>query len=358
MAGETTEGATRVGLAGLGRFGQLHAAALTALPEARLAAICDPNPDALAAVGERYGVAARFASFEAMLAAGGIDAVFIVTPEPLHAEQARLAIDRGLPVFLEKPLAFSAAEGAALVAAAELAKLLLQLGFVLRFETQHAIVREEIAAGRLGPLVSLRAKRNCSRAWFPDYGDRVHPIYETSIHDIDLFLWYVGAPCTRVQAVERNVSGRRYPDGCWALLEFAGGATAMLETSWFVPDGAPANVLTPTWRGTLDAELEVIGQRGTARIRALDSGLALWQPDYAAVPETGLWPEAHGQIGGALRAEDAHFIACARSGQPSTIASAADALNGLRIAEAIVEAAKTGRPVELPRAIAFQPTRR
>ncbi|HET7095482.1 MAG TPA: Gfo/Idh/MocA family oxidoreductase, partial [Thermomicrobiales bacterium] len=314
----------------------------------KLAAVCDPDSDALAAVGDRHAVPGRFASYDAMLAAGGLDAVFIVTPEPLHAEQARLAIGHGLPVFLEKPLAFSAAEGAALVAAAASAKLPLQLGFVLRFETQHAIVREEIAAGRLGPLVSLRVKRNCSRAWFPDYGDRVHPIYETSIHDIDLLLWYVGAPCTRVHAVERNISGQRYPDGCWALLEFEGGVVATLETSWFVPDGAPANVLTPTWRGTIDAELEVVGQRGTARIRALDSGLALWLPDFAAVPETGLWPEAHGQIGGALRAEDAHFLDCVRSGQPSTIASASDALEGLRIAEAIVEAARQGQPVEIP----------
>ncbi len=347
MTETTTERAIRVGLAGLGRFGKLHAAALGAMPGARLAAICDPNPDALATVGDRYDVPGRFASFDAMLGAGGLDAVFIVTPEPLHAGQARQAIAHGLPVFLEKPLAFSAAEGAEIVAAAELAGVPLQLGFVLRFDTQHAIVRDEIAAGRLGPLVSLRVKRNCSRAWFPDYGDRVHPVYETSIHDIDLLLWYVGAPCVRVQAVERRVSGLRYPDGCWALLEFANGAVAMLETSWFVPDGAPANVLTPDWRGTIDAELEVVGQRGSARIRLLDGGVALWRPDYTAVPEIGLWPEAHGQIGGALRAEDEHFLACVRNGQSSTIASAADALEGLRIAEAIVEAATSGQPVDL-----------
>jgi predicted dehydrogenase len=348
MADAGTERTLRVGLAGLGRFGRLHAAALATMPGARLAAICDPNPDARAAVGDRHGVTARYDAYEAMLEAGGLDAVFIVTPEPLHEEQARLAIDRRLPVFLEKPLAFSAAEGAAIVAAAEIAKLPLQLGFVLRFEPQHAMVREAIAAGRLGPLVSLRVKRNCSRDWFPDYGDRVHPVYETSIHDIDLLLWYVGAPCARVHAVERRISGRRYPDGCWALLEFANGVVAQLETSWFVPAGAPANVLTPDWRGTIDAELEVVGQSGTARIRLLDSGFAIWQPDFTAVPETGLWPEAHGQIGGALRAEDAHFLASVRSGQPSTIASAVDALAGLRIAEAIVESARRGKPVDLP----------
>ena len=108
-----------------------------------------------------------------------------------------------------------------------------------------------------------------------------------------------------MQAVERHLSGLRYPDGCWALVEFASGAVGMLETSWLVPAGAPANVVTPTWRGTIDAEIEVIGDAGTSRIRLLDAPLSLWSEGFTAAPETGLWPEVSGSIGGALRDEDA-----------------------------------------------------
>jgi predicted dehydrogenase len=335
-----------VGLAGLGRFGRLHAAMLGEMSGVELAAVCDPQPDEVAAMVARFQGARGFADFEEMLDNANLDAVFIVTPEPFHAEQALAALSRGITTFTEKPLAMTSAEGEHVAAAAD-AGVPLQVGLVLRFDTQHALLKSNIDRGTLGQVVSLRAKRNTSKAWFPDYGDRAHTIYETTIHDMDLLLWYAGSPITRVQAVERHLSGLRYPDGCWALVEFASGAVGMLETSWLVPAGAPANVVTPTWRGTIDAEIEVIGDAGTGRIRLLDAPLSLWSAEFMAAPETGLWPDVNGSIGGALRNEDAHFIDSVRRGAPESIASVADAVMGLRVAEAIVTAAATGTAVEL-----------
>jgi predicted dehydrogenase len=337
----------RVGLAGLGRFGKLHAAVLGELPGVELAAVCDPHPDEIAAMVARYEGAQGFADVGTMLDSADLDAVFIVTPEPFHAEQALAALSRGIATFTEKPLAMTSAEGERVAAAAAASGVPLQVGLILRFDTQHALLRSEIARGALGQVVSLRAKRNVSKAWFPDYGDRAHTVYETAIHDIDLLLWYAGSPITRVQAVERNLSGLRYPDGCWALVEFESGAVGILETSWLVPAGAPANVVTPTWRGTIDAEIEVIGDVGTGRIRLLDAPLSQWSAGFTAAPETGLWPEVSGSIGGALRDEDAHFIDRVRRGAPESIASVADAVMGLRVAEAIVASAASGSAVEL-----------
>ncbi len=340
-------GNVRVGLAGLGRFGKLHAAVLQRLAGAELVAVCDPRPDEIAAVIARNDGVAGFADFQAMLDGIDLDAVFIVTPEPLHPEQALAAISRGIPTFVEKPLAITAAEGERIAEAAAEAGVPLQTGLVVRFDVQHALLKAQIARGDLGQVVSLRTKRNISRAWFPEYGYRAHPIYETAIHDIDLLLWYTASPVKNVQAVERHVSGLRYPDGCWALLEFASGAVGFVETSWFIPAGAPANVVTPTWHGTIDAEIEVIGELGTGRIRLLDGPLSLWSPDYTAMPETGLWPEAGGAIAGALREEVTHFIARVRDGSPESIASITDAVSGLRVAEAIVQSAGSGSAVTL-----------
>lgn len=336
-----------VGLAGLGRFGKLHAAVLSRVPGARIAAVCDPLPAEVAAVADHYGVAGRYSDFDQMLAEADLDALFLVTPEQFHAEQAMKAIARGLPTFLEKPLATTAAEGRRVAAAAAHAGVPLQVGLVLRFETQHALLKAEIGAGRFGDLVSLRVKRNVSRAWYAAYGDRAHSVHETAIHDLDLLLWFTASPCTRVYAVSRNRSGLRYPDLCLALLQFASGAVAMVETSWWVPAGAPANVLTPTWHGTIDAELEIVGTERTGRIRLLDTGLAIWSPDLTAHPETTLWPDIGGQIGGALREEVTHFLDCVRRDVPSPVASVADAAAILEIAEAIIESSETGREVAL-----------
>lgn len=336
-----------VGLAGLGRFGKLHASILGRMPQVRIAAICDPLAEEVASVGATYDVEGRYLSFDEMLQHPGLDCLYIVTPEQLHEEMVEKAIDRGLPTFLEKPLATTWESGQRIARSAEEAGVYLQIGFVVRFDVQYATLKAEIESGQFGDIVTIRAKRNCSRAWFDVYGDRAHGVFETIIHDIDLLLWYLQSPCTKVYAVERHLSGKTFPDACMAVLQFENGAMASLETSWLIPDRAPANVLTDTWYGTIDAELEVIGTRRSARIRILESGLEIWTDDVSRHPDPGLWPMLHGQIAGALREEDAHFIEAVRTGQPSSVASLADAVEGLKIAESIVISAGEKREVDL-----------
>jgi predicted dehydrogenase len=341
------EGQVRVGIAGLGRFGKLHAGVLSRLPQVKIAAVCDPLQEEVDAVAERFGGAAKFTDLDAMLAEAEIDALVLVTPEQFHNEHARKAIARGLPTFMEKPLATTADQGEEIAHLAKEAGVYLQIGFVLRFETQHGLLRQEIDSGRFGDLVTLRLKRNCSRAWFEVYGDRAHSVFETIIHDIDLAIWFTGSRASKVYAVQRNISGLTYPDACMAIVQFENGSVCALETSWLVPGQAPANVLTDSWHGTIDAELELNGTRQSARLRLLETGLQIWTDDIAKHPEAGMWPEVYGQVSGALREEDAHFIDRVIQKNASTVASVEDAVEGLRIAEAIIKSASTGKEVTL-----------
>jgi predicted dehydrogenase len=336
-----------VGLVGLGRFGKLHANVLGSLPGVCLAAVCDAREATVAEVAECYGVPGRFTDYERLLDETRPDAVFLVTPEPAHAEMALAAIQRGIAVFLEKPLATCYEDGQRVAAAAEQAGVLLQVGHILRFDVHHAYLKREVAAGHFGRLISLRVKRNGSRAWFPDQGDRAHPIYEASIHDIDLLLWYTGSRCMRVYAAQQSVSGLRYPDACIALLRFQDGTLATVETTWFVPDAAPANVLTDAWHGTIDAALELVGTEQTAHFNLLESGLLIWGQRLSQQPEAAYWPDLHGRVTGALREEVNHFVECLRTGRTSSVTSIADAVEGLRIADAIIASAESGREVQL-----------
>ncbi len=338
---------TRVGLAGLGRFGALHGRILNQLGNVDIVAACDPRPEAQDWARATLGIAQTVNTFDELLAVPDLDAVFIITPEDLHAQQALKAIERGLPTFMEKPLATNTVDAERVMAAAQAAGVFLQIGFVVRFDAQHAMLRSKIAAGELGDIVTFRAKRNCSASWFPIYGDRAHSVYETIIHDIDLILWYTQSRVERVYAVQRNLSGLTYPDALVATLQLANGTMATLETSWLVPDSAPRNVDADNWTGTIDAEFEIVGTKETARYRLLDSGVSIASTSGMVSPEVALWPEVYGAIGGALRLEDEHFIQCVRSGQPSPIASLDDALHGLQIAEAIVHSAEEEREVRL-----------
>lgn len=335
-----TESQVRVGLAGLGTFGRQHANVLAGLEGVELAAICDPRPESVAWVAERYNVPGQYADFEEMIAGERLDAVYIVSPEPTHAGMELAAFERGLAVFVEKPLAMNHEEGQRVVDAAIRAGTVFQVGFVLRFDPHHAFLQQQIVAGMFGQLVSLRAKRNITRSWFADYGHRVHPVQETLVHDIDLMLWMTRSQCSAVHAVERSFTGRANPDAVFATVEFASGAVGLLESSWFVPGRAPANVVSEGWHGTIDGALEVVGTERSAQLSMLDSGLKVWSDELVEMPEAALWPTLYNRVGGALRESSWHFIDRVRGRNVPEVTSIEDALEGLRIADLIIAAAR------------------
>jgi predicted dehydrogenase len=107
-----------------------------------------------------------------------------------------------LAVFIEKPMASNSLEAAQLQQAARSAGVLLQIGLVLRYEESHTLLREEVALGHFGELVSIRVKRNCSRHWASKYLDRCPTVFETLIHDIDLMIWFSSSRAQIVMAME------------------------------------------------------------------------------------------------------------------------------------------------------------
>lgn len=342
----------RVGVVGLGRFGRLHLRTLSETPGCEVAALCDVDAAALEQYGEEYGVDAIYRDLESMLDSAGLDAVNIVTDEPAHGRQARICLEKGVATFVEKPLATSKEEAEAVVRLADRTRLPIVVGNISRFDARYALLRREIEAGALGRIALIQAKRNFSRAWFAGFGSRVHPVFESMIHDLDLVLWYLPAPVTQVYA--RSFSSNDFveevPDVIVATLAAADGSIAVLQSTWLVPDGAPANLTGPPagtldlW-GTIDAQLEVVGTAQRGRIDLMAGGVDLWDGSHVRVPDTGLWPEVHGRVSGALREELAHFLECVRRREPSRIAPPETAARAVCLAEAILRSVKEDAPV-------------
>lgn len=342
----------RVGVVGLGRFGRLHVRTLSEMPGCDVVALCDVDAAALEQCGEEYGVDALYKDLETMLDAASLDAVGVVTDEPAHGRQARLCLERGVATFVEKPLATSKEEADAVVRLADRTGLPVVVGNISRFDARYALLRREIEAGAFGRIAMIQAKRNFSRAWFAGFGSRVHPVFESMIHDLDLVLWYLPAPVTQVYArsFSSNDSAEGVPDVIVATLSAADGSIAVLQSTWLVPEGAPANLTGPPagtldlW-GTIDAQLEVIGVSQRARVDLMAGGVDLWDDSNVRTPDTGLWPEVHGRVSGALREELAHFLECARRREPSSIAPPETAARAVGLAEAILQSVKEGVPV-------------
>lgn len=338
----------RAGLIGLGRFGRLHASILDSLAQVELAAVCDIVPDRVEAVAARYGVPDAYAQPADLLSDPALDCVFIATDEEHHARLALSAVEAKKHVFVEKPLAKSYADGKRVVDAADAAGVYLQVGYILRFEARHALLKGQIQRGEFGDLATIRCKRNPSKAWFLAYGHKRHPVFRTSTHDIDLCLWYTQSECERVYAAHRSMLGLENPDTCVALLQFANGTVGFIETSWLVPAGAPATV-GQNWGqvGAIDASLDIVGTEQTAHLEFAGPTFSVWTPQMTHYPELTAWPPLHGETVGALRAEVAHFVDCVLEGTLSGIASAEDAVAGLKIAEAVVTSANAKQEIQL-----------
>lgn len=348
----------RVGVVGLGRFGRLHARVLSELPGCRVSALCEIDESTLERCGEEYGVEALHTDLESMLRLEELDAVDIVTDEPSHGRQALLCLEHGKAVFVEKPLATEVKEAEAVAEMAYNTGLPVVVGNISRFDARYAILRRELEAGSFGRVAFVQAKRSFSRAWFAGFGSRVHPVFESMIHDLDLVLWYLPSPVSTVYAQatsgapdpENTPEGM--PDTLVAVLTAEDGALAILQSNWLLPDAAPITLTgSPSGAldlvGTIDAQLEVVGSRQVGKVDLLAGGPALWSDSGVRNPDSGLWPEVHGRIVGALQTELAHFIECARMNEPSSIAPPEVGAAAVRLAEAIVRSSELGEPIRL-----------
>src|SRR5258706_2905885 len=137
----------RIALLGAGRIGQLHGRLVAAQEGVDEVIVNDVDVDRARAVAETFNGRAVDTVDEALAAA---DAVLIAASTNAHADLVRRSIDAGLPIFVEKPLAFDLEETVAVVDKAEAAGAKLQVGFQRRFDPGHLEAKRLLDAGELG----------------------------------------------------------------------------------------------------------------------------------------------------------------------------------------------------------------
>ncbi|MGH3095781.1 MAG: Gfo/Idh/MocA family oxidoreductase [Streptosporangiales bacterium] len=329
-----SENLLRVGLLGAGRIGSEHARRLhERVSGARLVAVVDPDVDRASAVIAGIPGARAEADPFAVLTASDVDAAVIAAPGPLHEPLLLPAIERGLPVLCEKPLAPDP-QGALRVLKAEEAagRRLVQVGFNRRFDAEYRALKQSLDAGELGrPLLMHCVHRNPSSP--PGFTDGML-ISDSVVHELDATRWLLGDEIAAV-SVRRPRATSNAPEGLHdpqvVSLESAGGA--LVDVEIFV------NCLFG-----YQVRCEVVCERGTVTIGG----------------ETGPVVHAGGRWGGTItpgfperfgRAFDAEFQAwvdAARQGRVDG-ADAWDGYAAATICDAGVRAQETGGrvPVEM-----------
>ncbi len=339
----------RVVVAGVGRFGALHARVWRELG-ADVVGLCDVDERRLGQVARDLVVEAVSVDLPSLLARVEADVVVVVSDESTHADLAVIALESGCHVFVEKPLALSSADAWRVFAAAGAAAREVVAGQISRFAAPYLRMRQTLLGGGVGRLCSLRLRRDFSRQWFLSFGDRVHPVWESCIHDIDLAVSFVGRPVQRVTAVAARVAEDEAPSVVSALLEFEGGVIATVESAWLVPDSAPRTLAGAlALDGSIVAEAEVLGSEGILRQRLVADSLVEWTNTGAFVPDLSLWPEENGTVGGALRQEVAYAVGVFLGRRAPDCVPLQEVCWGVEAAEAVVASLAAGAPVDVPR---------
>jgi myo-inositol 2-dehydrogenase/D-chiro-inositol 1-dehydrogenase len=313
---------------GAGTMGAFHAESVARLKQANLIAVVDPAEKQAKAVARRLGCRA-VAGIDAALDLPDVEAVVIVTPERVREQPIAAALKRRLPIFLEKPLAMTLAEGERLVRQIRAARVPFQIGFQRRFDPAIAEIKQQLASW--GPPEILRSLTRDSEPPSLEAGLRCGGIViATLIHDIDCAQYLAGPIRSVFARGAKLVAKHDHPDWLDTVVvsvAFESGAPGVLEASWRTAYGYDSRVEIHAARGML--------QSGGAR------GGSFHGREGAAVRYPAGFLECFAE---AYRREIASFVDAVRSGatpQPGIDA----ALSSLRVADAVQRSLKSGKPV-------------
>ena len=327
----------RLGLAGLGSMGRNHLRVLSARTDLVLAAVADPVAAALADATAQTG-AQGFAEPLAMIAEAELDAVVIAAPTTAHVPLALAAIERGIAVLVEKPLAATIDEGMRIVVAARAAGAPVQVGHVERFNPAVLELGRLIEDGWLSSVYSIASRR---AGPFPARIRDVGVTVDLATHDVDILSWIAGERPSRVYAETAQRIHATNEDLLFGLLHFPSGATGMLDVNW----------LTPAKR----RQLIVVGEEGMFELDYLTQRLTFTRATDTTNPRLigGYAPTFEGEVvelpvtsTEPLAGEIEAFVSIVRNGGRPVV-DAEDGLWAVAIATSLLDAAADGRTVDL-----------
>ncbi len=323
---------------GTGRMGTVHARLLADHPSVELVAIVEPAVERGQALASELGVR-HFAEatdlFEEELAAG----VLIAAPTPTHPALVRQALEAGLPVLCEKPLALDPEDGEELAALAADGGL-VQVGFWRRFSPPWVAAREAIDSGAIGrPLMVRLSQWDAAPppAEFCDPAVSGGLAIDCGVHEFDLAEWLTGERVERVIAwnlpiVDASVEVAGDVDNLVAVLDLSGGAVATVDLS---RNSGYAD----------DVRTEVLGEEGAVFIDLLPTGRARLGTSSGVADIPG--SDAGDAMEAGLSAQVAAF-ARAVAGDDLDIPGPDDSNRAVAIGRAVQRAAATGEAEVVP----------
>lgn len=333
----------KVGIAGLGRLGKVHAGNLAfKIPNAELTAACSIMPAELTYAQEVLGVKEVYSDYREMLAKADIDAVAIITTSGEHCWQIEAALDAGKHVFSDKPLGVNVEECKIAEKAVERhPELVFFLGFMRRFDPSYAYAKKKIEDGAIGTPYMVKATGIDPEAMVDGaikFAATSGGIFiDMAIHDIDLMRWFLGSDPVEVYATGSTF---RHPEfkaagddetGV-AMYKCENGAVGFVHVGRTAPHG-------------YHVETEIVGTEGSIRVSPVPAkNLCMIYNNQGVVQEcVSGFPERFAE---SYRLEMEEFINCVQDNTKPEV-TVYDGTKSTQIGFATTEAYRQGGIVKI-----------
>ncbi|MFC2162178.1 Gfo/Idh/MocA family oxidoreductase [Candidatus Altiarchaeota archaeon] len=308
----------KTAVVGVGAMGRHHARVYSTLPDVELVGVADINEEAAKDIADKYDTRA-YTDYRQLILKERPDAISIATPTVFHKEVALLALDCGIHLLIEKPIAHSVSSAKEIVTKAHEKGVKLMVGHIERFNPVICELAKVLESNILGDIVAMSAKRVGP---FTDRITDVGVIIDIGVHDIDIMSYLFNDTISGVYASAGD-SGGLLETYAMMMLKFNGGGTGIIET----------NRLTPR----KIRQLTVTGTKGVAIADYLKQTLDIhnginYQPDIDNTEP--------------LVNELSHFIECVREDKAPLI-NGLEGIHALEVALSAISSYQNNRFIDV-----------
>ncbi|MDQ7028053.1 MAG: Gfo/Idh/MocA family oxidoreductase [Anaerolineae bacterium] len=333
----------RLAFTGTGTIAHIHALAVEEIEEAEIVAIVNHSPASANHFAERYKITRKYEKIAPLIHEGGIDALIINTPNYLHASQAIAALEAGIHVMVEKPMAMTVEEAQNIIAASEKSGARLMVAHCWRFDEEVQWLRDQLREGKLGAIIRTKGY-GIHTLWGPEgwfTQKRLSgggALADMGIHAIDTtrYLLHDPKPVRVFARVGTYYGSYDVDDTAMVMIDWDNGVTSFIESGWWQPHS-----------GRAEASTELYGTEGYAQVFPTHLKIVDESRRRVAIVESGFSQEADKPPSQKMyNAQMAYFVKAIQHGL-KPVPGGQEGLVNLQIIEAAYESSRSGQLVTL-----------
>jgi predicted dehydrogenase len=333
----------KIAFSGTGYISKIHARAAQTVGDVELAAVVNHRPESMATFATEFGIPRQFADVADLLEDGDVDALVVSTPNYLHAPETIAALQAGLHVIVEKPMAMNATEAKAMLAAGQKSGTLLMVAHCWRFDEEVLWLKEQVDNNRIGKIIRTKGYGvhvNWGPAgWFTQKkfaGGGA--LADMGIHALDTARFLLGdpQPVSVYAKISTYYKDLDVDDTGLIIVNWDNGVTSYIESGWWQPhtDGP-------------EASTQLYGLNGLAHL--FPTGLVLPNSKSEKIEKVdpGFPPVRSPHCPQSMyNSQLTYFVDCIRNNTAPTPGGSEGLIN-TKVVDAAYESSQTGQVVEV-----------